>query len=113
MTAVVFHTFFAAGVVVRFNLRLFAIGLNVHVLNTVFCRLMTVALVTAVVAAAFIAVLFRLVFRRHLSQCNHFLNVYIFNHFLNTVALVVAIIAAVVTVAVSAGIFTLVVAAFV
>ena len=113
LTAIVFHTLFAAGVVVRFDLRLFAIGLNVHVLNTVFRRLMTVALVTAVVAAAFIAVLFRLGFRRHLSQCSHFLNVYVFNHFLNTVALVVAIIAAVVTVAVAAGVFTLVVAAFV
>ena len=113
LTAIVFHTLFAADVVVLFDLRLFAIGLNVHVLNTVFRRLMTVALVATVVAAAFIAVLFRLVFRRHLSQCSHFLNVYVFNHFLNTIALVVAIIAAVVTVAVAAGVFTLVVAAFV
>ena len=61
LTAVVFHTLFAASIVVRFNSRLFAIGLNVHVFNTVFRRLMAVALVTAVVAAAFIAVLFRLV----------------------------------------------------
>ena len=113
LTAVVFHAFFAAGVVVRFNLRLFAIGLNVCVFNMAFRILVTVALVTSVVAAAFIAVLFRLVFRRHFSQCGHFLNVYVFNRFLDTVAIVVALIAAVVAVAAAAAFFTLVVAAFV
>ena len=57
--------------------------------------------------------MFRLVFRRHLSQCGYFLNVYVFNRFLDTVALVVALIAAVVAVAAAAAFFTLVVAAFV
>ena len=61
LTAVVFHTIFTAGIVVRFRLRLFAIGLNVCVFNMAFRILVTVALVTTVVAAAFIAVLFRLV----------------------------------------------------